>query len=198
MEMRGAARRGGHLAPGGAEDPLHEFFRRRRVARVAENAAQKEAEILVKGVALLPQRTARAHEVAADFAIHEQHEGTLRLPVRVVGREVVGEKFAILEDRVDGLAEKARGAAQFPDACAVSGLVAADFDSAGDGHFCGTAVVEEFAAQVKRARKNLRAAYAPRSISARMRCFFSPYSSAWKMRISSTRRAPFSASRKRV
>ena len=42
VKMRGPARRRGDLAPGGAEDPLHEFLRCRVIARVAEHHGRNE------------------------------------------------------------------------------------------------------------------------------------------------------------
>ena len=122
---------------------MHKFFRRGVVARVARDAAQEERDVVVQIVKLLPRGMARAEQVAADFPIHEQHKGRLRLPVRVIRGEVVGEEFAILEDGIDRFSEKAGIAAQLADSRAIGWLEFANLESlffshgVRDGGSCG-------------------------------------------------------------
>ena len=134
VEVRALAGRGGDFLPGRGEHPLDEPPGRPVVAGIADDPAQEDARVLVDIVDLLAQRKARAEQVAADFPVHEQHEGRLRLPVGVVGRQVIGEEFAVLEDRVDRVAQKAGFTTELPDAGAVGSLKFADFKLAAFRH----------------------------------------------------------------
>ena len=79
----------------------------------------------------------RAEQVAADVAIDEQHERRLRLPIRVVSREVVREKLAVLENGIDRVAQKPRLAAQLPNPRSVRGLEFPNLETLFVGHWRG-------------------------------------------------------------
>ena len=115
-----AARRGLPSRPGSGSSGR--ISSRRRCSGGSESMPRtEERDVVVEIVELLPEGVPRAEEVAADLAVHQQDEGALGLPVGVVGGEVVGEELAILEDRVDRIAEKAGLAAELADAGAVGG-----------------------------------------------------------------------------
>ena len=115
VEMRGAPRSGGHLAPAVDRGSSGRTAARRRCTAGNARAAQEEHGVLVDAVELLAEGLARAEEVALHLAIHLDDEGGLRLPIGVIAGEEIGEESAILEHRVDGIAEKAGLAAETPD-----------------------------------------------------------------------------------
>ena len=73
----------------------------RRGHEVHLSADREEAEVLEKTEPLLAQRASGAEEVAFDDAVLLEDERRLGLHIGVVGRKVVGEKLAVLENGVD-------------------------------------------------------------------------------------------------
>jgi hypothetical protein len=83
---------------------------------------------------LLAERAARAKEIPFDDAVHFDDQRGFRFAIRVIAREIVGEEFAILENRVDWLAEEARLAAKAAHGFAVARFVITDEDAFGESH----------------------------------------------------------------
>jgi hypothetical protein len=134
VKMRRAPGDGRHFAPGIPQNPPNEIARRPRIAAVTQGRPRKEAEIQEEVVDLLPQRTPRPKQVTLHHAILLKDERRLGLPIRVIGRQVIREEFAILEDRVDCLPEVARFAAQPPHRLAIARFIAANGNTMGKRH----------------------------------------------------------------
>ena len=105
MEMRQAARGGGDFAPGIEDDPADKGLRRFVVAGVAGEAAGEEGKVVEKVVQLVEERAAGVHEVALQIAIMLEDKSRFGLPVGVKFREIIGEQFAVLENRINGFAK---------------------------------------------------------------------------------------------
>ena len=61
------------------------------VAKVASERAEKEPNVLIKGIELIAQRLARTEEITANLAIYLQEKTRFGLVVRIIGREKIGE-----------------------------------------------------------------------------------------------------------
>ena len=106
MEMRRATRRGRHLAPAVHENPEDETPGTPAVARVTQERAQEEDDVLVEGIELIAERLAAAEQVAADLAVDLEHERGFRFVIGIVGREEIREELAIFVNRIDRLAQE--------------------------------------------------------------------------------------------
>ena len=138
VEVCGAARRLGNLAPGISENPADEVAGRLVVERVLRHSPREEGEVVEGVEELLAEGAVRTKEVALHLAVDFQHERGLGLDVGVVTRQVVREEFTVLEDGVDRLAEVAGLAAEPADGLPVAPLEAADDGKcAGGGDFPG-------------------------------------------------------------
>ena len=102
----------GHFAPAVHHHPANETARTLVVARITQERAEEEDNVLLERIELVEQRLARTEQITFQFAIHLEHERRLRFVVRVIGGEKVGKQLAILVNRIDRLAEEAGLAAQ--------------------------------------------------------------------------------------
>ena len=69
---------------------------------------------------------ARTHDIALDLAVELANESRLGFAVGVVAREIIGEEFAVLEDGLDGFAEKSRVGANRADDGAILRVIGTD------------------------------------------------------------------------
>src|SRR5438067_10756704 len=117
--MRGAARRGRDLTPAVADHPADKSARPRIVTRVTPERAQKEPDVLAKGIELVPERLARAEQVPAYLAVELEHERRLGFFVGVIGREEIGEQLVVVVNRIDRFAQEPGLATESPDRGAI-------------------------------------------------------------------------------
>ena len=94
--------------------------------RVTPESAQKEPNVLAKGIELVPERLARAEQVPAYLAIELEHERRLGFFVGVIGREEIGEQFVVVVNRIDRFAQEPGLATESPDRGAIGRAVAAN------------------------------------------------------------------------
>src|SRR5687767_3673825 len=128
MEMRRAPGRSGHFPPGGAQYPMHEFFRARPVLRIPEETAQQQRGVVVQVVKLLTKSAPGAEEIASNFIVHEEDERGLRLPIRVISSEIVRKELAIFEHRINRVAKEPGVAAKLANARAIAPLKPTNFE----------------------------------------------------------------------
>ena len=91
MKMWDPARPRGHFVPPMHERPADKTSRVFMVAKIANERAEKEPNILIKGIELIAQRLARAKEITANLAIYLQQKTRLRFVIRIIGRKKIGE-----------------------------------------------------------------------------------------------------------
>ena len=132
MEMGTPARSRRNFAPGVAQNPSDEITRGPVIKRILGDSSRKEREIVGKIKQLLPQRTEGAEKVAFDLAILFEDEGGFRFDVGIVTRQVIGKNFAVLENRIDGLAKKTGFTTETTHCIPITGFIGAD------DHCCGT------------------------------------------------------------
>ena len=109
-------------------DPANEPARALVVARVTQERAQEEEDVLLEGIELIEQRLARAEQVAAELAVGLDDERRFRLVIRVIGGEEIGEQFAVLVNRIDRFAEETGLATKPPHRLAIGGAIAANVE----------------------------------------------------------------------
>src|SRR2546423_5975504 len=101
MKMRNGAGRGRNFAPAVADYPADKLARALVVEARSPKRAKEQKHGVSEGIDLMPQRFARAEEVAADFSINFQDERRFRFVVGVISGEKIGEQFAVLEHRIN-------------------------------------------------------------------------------------------------
>src|SRR5262245_33927158 len=126
MKMRDGAGRGWDFAPTVADYPADKLAGVLVVAAISPKRAKKQEHGVSKGIDLMPQRFARAEEIAANFPIDFQDERGLRFVVGVINREKIGEQFPILENRINWRAQETRGATKTADGGAIARFIAAN------------------------------------------------------------------------
>ena len=130
MEVRGPARSGGDFPPGVAQDPTDEIARGPIVPGIPAHPAHEEAKVLEKAVNLLPVRPARTQQVADHPTVLLKHKTRLRFDVGIVACQVIGEEFAVFENRIDRLAQKPGLATEKANSFAIARFKLSD-DNAG-------------------------------------------------------------------
>src|SRR5438552_3423199 len=106
MKMRNGAGRGRDFAPTMTDDPANKLARALVVAAIPPERAKEQRHRVGEGIDLMPQRLARAEQIAADFPINFQDERRFRFLVGVISREKIGEQFAVLKSRIDRVSQK--------------------------------------------------------------------------------------------
>ena len=91
----------------------------RVVPGVVQDPPQQKPGVLVYVIQLLPERFARAKQVAAHLAGDLQHKRRFRLPIGVISREKIREELPVLKHGVNRVPDETGLATQPPHRLAV-------------------------------------------------------------------------------